>query len=363
MTHPEPRSAHPGVEQAHQHVSLITRGQVGTLAGPNWFPDVSEFNGPVDWDALGAAYRAGQVSAVAIRAGFGTVRADRQFGANQAGARAQGIPAVYYWFCYPAYNLPSAEAGLFNYVVGPLLPGEAQAADFEDDPGANPFPRGQAGLDWARAFLTALAAPQNATWWYTYPFLLGAVGLQPLIGAWPFWLADYSATPDSAFGSIIARQFTDCGSTPGVGGCCDQSRVLQAPLSQWLTGGEGEDMTPEQDQRLADVLYLLLFGAAPRFADPAQNPMGWTTPDGKGHLTRAAEVLAANDGAILADLGVEKSEIDAMLAAVKAPAAIDAGAVATALATHPLTATLNDAERDEIAAHVLTHLAKDAAAG
>lgn len=132
--------------------------------------------------------------------------------------------------------------------------------------------------------------------------------------------------------------------------------------SEFAIAGD-TDMTPEQDQRLADVLSLLLFGAAPRFADPSQNPMGWSAPDGKGHLTRTTEVLAANDGAILADLGVEKPEIDAMLAAVKAPAAIDADAVATALATHPLTATLNDAERDEIAAHVLAHLAKDAAAG
>lgn len=96
----------------------------------------------------------------------------------------------------------------------------------------------------------------------------------------------------------------------------------------------GTDMTPEQDQRLADVLYLLLFGAAPRFADPAQNPMGWSTPDGKGHLTRVAEVLTANDGSILTALGVEKSEVDAMLAAVKTPAPVDVDALAAALIPH-----------------------------
>lgn len=230
--HPVPVSAHPGART--QPAGLTFKPEVESAASER-FPDFSEFQGAVDWSALGAAYRAGTIQAVAIRAGFGTVRADAQFKVNQAGARAQGIPVIYYWFNYPAYNAPTAEAAMFNATVGPLQPGEAMAGDFEDDPSARPFPRGQAGVDWSEAFLTALQAPQNATWWYTYPFLLSSVGLQPLFGTWPLWMADYSATPDDAFAPAIARQYTDCGSTPGVGGCCDQSRVLRGPLSQWLT--------------------------------------------------------------------------------------------------------------------------------
>lgn len=200
------------------------------------FPDISEYQGAVDWNALGAAYQAGQIEAVAIRAGFGTIRADRQFAANQAVVRIYGIPAIYYWFNYPTYNDPQAEAAMFNATVGPLGPSEAMCGDFEDDAASGSiFPRGQAGVDWAKAFLTALEAPQNATWWYTYPYLLSVIPFQQLYGVWPFWLADYSITPDSAFPIPIARQFTNCGSTPGVNGCCDQSRVLKAPLSQWLT--------------------------------------------------------------------------------------------------------------------------------
>jgi GH25 family lysozyme M1 (1,4-beta-N-acetylmuramidase) len=199
------------------------------------FPDISEHQGAVDWDALGSAYSAGAIEAVAMRAGFGTVRADFQFVTNQRECRARGIPAIYYWFNYPDTNSPQAEASVFNGVVGPLRDNEAMCGDFEDD-GPHLFPRGQTGVDWARAFLTAVQAPQNATWWYTYPFLLSVIPFQQLYGVWPFWLADYSATPDGAFGQAMARQFTDCGRTPGVSGCSDQSRVLKPPLSQWLTG-------------------------------------------------------------------------------------------------------------------------------
>jgi GH25 family lysozyme M1 (1,4-beta-N-acetylmuramidase) len=199
------------------------------------FPDISEFQGAVDWNALGAAFQAGQIEAVSMRAGFGTVRADAQFARNQSECRARGIPAIYYWFTYFNVNTPEAEAAMFNATVGPLRSGEAMMGDFEDD-GPNLFPRGQAGVDAARRFLTAVQAPQNATWFYTYTSLFTTVGLGPLLGTFPFVWADYSARTDNPFGAF-ARQFTDCGSTPGVVGCCDQNRVLQPPLSQWLTGG------------------------------------------------------------------------------------------------------------------------------
>jgi GH25 family lysozyme M1 (1,4-beta-N-acetylmuramidase) len=200
------------------------------------FPDISEHQGVVDWNALGAAFAAGQIEAVSMRAGFGTVRADFQFARNQSECRARGIPAIFYWFNYPTFNSPQAEAAMFTRAVGPLQQNEAMMGDFEDDAPASIFPRGQPGVDWARAFLSALPAPQNATWFYTYTSLFNEVGMSPLLATWPFVWADYSARQDDPFGAI-ARQFTDCGSTPGVVGCCDQNRVLKAPLSQWLTGG------------------------------------------------------------------------------------------------------------------------------
>jgi GH25 family lysozyme M1 (1,4-beta-N-acetylmuramidase) len=240
------------------------------------FPDISEFQGAVDWDALGAAYIAGQIEAVAMRAGFGTVRADAQFARNQSECRARGIPAIYYWFNYPDTNLPEAEAAMFNSVVGPLQANEAMVGDFEDD-GAHLFPRGQAGVDWARAFLTAIEAPQNASWWYTYPYLLSVIPFQQLYGVWPFWIADYSATPDSAFSQAIARQFTNCGATPGVAGCCDQSRVLGAPLSQWLTGGD--DMFTDADRATLNAIFAALANKQSPFLVPARKTVFISGPN------------------------------------------------------------------------------------
>ncbi len=248
MIHPAPASAHPGVERAYAILAAGERLAPRRLAvaPAGYFPDLSEFNGAPDWDELERAYRAGQILAVAMRAGFGTVGVDRQFARNQAEARRRGIPVIYYWFTYAAYNTPTAEAAMFNATVGPLRPREAMCGDFEDDPAARPFPRGAAGLQWCEDFLGELQAPRNASWGYSYPFLISVVGLQPLFDAWPFWLADYSFTPDSAFDYPIARQFTDCGATPGVGGCCDQSRVLKAPLEQWLTSGTAPSLASGQ---------------------------------------------------------------------------------------------------------------------
>jgi Glycosyl hydrolases family 25 len=220
------------------------------------FPDISEFQGAVDWDALGGAYHAGEIEAVAMRAGFGTVRPDHQFARNQQECRARGIPAIFYWFSYPALNSPQSEASMFNAVVGPLLPREAMVGDFEDDPPFY-FPRGPAGVEWASEFLNLLQAPQNAAWFYTYSSLFDAIGLQALVGTWPFWWADYSDTPDSARSYAIARQFTDQGATPGVGQG-DLSRVLRPPLTQWLTPapGQEDDMFTDEDRaRLGDKLF------------------------------------------------------------------------------------------------------------
>lgn len=317
--HPVPTSAHPGVYAVEHAVKrrLLRFLQRPLLAvGPEWFPDLSEFNGVVDWNALGAAHAAGSISGVAIRAGFGTVRADRQFSANQAGARSHGIPAIYYWFNYPTYNTPQAEAAKFNSVVGPLGPGEAQCGDFEDDAPASIFPRGQAGADWAKAFLTALEAPQNASWWYTYPFLLSVIPFQELYGVWPFWLADYSATPDSAFTAPIARQFTDCGSTPGVSGCCDQSRVLKAPLSQWLTGGP-EVLDPN------DPIVQRLLAAVDKVNQLWQDTSATVDPVGHGTVgqvlldiwtaTRAGGALTPAQDQKLSDLLATVQRIEAAL--------------------------------------------------
>jgi GH25 family lysozyme M1 (1,4-beta-N-acetylmuramidase) len=261
------------------------------------FPDISEHQGAVDWNALGAAFQAGQIEAVSMRAGFGTVRADFQFARNQSECRARGIPAIFYWFNYPTFNSPQAEAAMFNRTVGPLRDGEAMMGDFEDDESDpnNPilFPRGQAGVDWASAFLSALESPTNATWFYTYTSLFNAVGMGPLLATWPFVWADYRAeVPDSTF-PAIARQFTDCGQTPGVVGCCDQNRVLKPPLSQWLQGG---GMTQDQINALARVLIAVFKGRTPFDQAELDSIIGQLTPGNFEAAVTALELAPEYSG-------------------------------------------------------------------
>jgi GH25 family lysozyme M1 (1,4-beta-N-acetylmuramidase) len=348
--HPEPASAHPGVHAFYGRLAALNH-LVG-ISGTSWFPDLSEFNGPPDWNSLEAAHRADTISAVAMRAGFGTVRADLQFARNQLEARARGIPVIYYWFCYPAYNAPAAESAMFNATVGPLRPGEAMCGDFEDDPAARLFPRGTAGLQWCRDFLSALQAPANASWWYTYPFLLSTVGLQALIGAWPFWEADYSTTPDSAFGSIIARQFTDCGSTPGVAGCCDQSRVLRGPLSQWLTPGGPEVLDS------TDPIVQKLVGPPDAQLDIAGFIRDIHTGMGQLVSGSGAVVYAIRDG-----LAAVKVELDQVAAAQAGGTPADLSALQAAIATVDQHAQTAAVLADQHLANLGKHVGVDVATG
>lgn len=91
----------------------------------------------------------------------------------------------------------------------------------------------------------------------------------------------------------------------------------------------GGDMTPEEHNMLSRIL-----GAV---ADGVQNIDGVPVPSDWPNF-----------------LGVVLRDIQAK---VSAPATVDVNALAAALASHPLMATLSDAERAAIAVHVRTELA------
>lgn len=248
LTHPVPASAHPGVHpvgllRRFRAELPVFRAHPALTVAAAW-PDLSEFNDPpyrsswVDWDVLAQAYRAGLISGVAIRAGFGTVRADHSFARNQAAGRARGIPLVYYWFNYPGYNTAAAEAVIFNATVGPLGPGEAMMADFENDPGAIGWPTGAAALAWGREFLTLIEAPQNATWWYCSTSFVGPFGLASLADTWAWVEAEYGVSSPNTLGlSPMGWQETSTATVPGVDGPTDWNVLLRPPFTAWLTPG------------------------------------------------------------------------------------------------------------------------------
>jgi hypothetical protein len=101
--------------------------------------------------------------------------------------------------------------------------------------------------------------------------------------------------------------------------------------SEWLDDWFGGDMTPEQ---AAQLQWL--------WDQWHSSPPG-TPPDGKTLRDFFGDIYNA-------------------IGALSTPT-VDVNALAAALASHPLTAALPDAQLEAIATHVLQHLSKDAAAG
>jgi lysozyme len=153
---------------------------------------------------------------------------------------------------------------------------------------------------------------------------------------WLAWPDANGALP----GPAVSMQQWGLTSVPGISGGVDANRFFGTlPQLEALTvGGGAGGLTVAQiddlQRQLGDVLSLLLFGSAAAYADPAKNPNGWSAPDGKGHLTRAYEGMMASQGAALTALGVEKAEVDALLAGIRAPAVVDMVALLAGLVPH-----------------------------
>lgn len=99
--------------------------------------DVSEHNGVLNWDAIDAAVKSGELGGVIIRAGYGTatgVQRDAQFIKNRDQARAKGIPRQFYMFAYPGRSGGNIQAQGMAAIVGQLQAGESISLDMEDEP-------------------------------------------------------------------------------------------------------------------------------------------------------------------------------------------------------------------------------------
>lgn len=79
--------------------------------------DISKWQGAPDWDKLAAAYKAGRLDFVILRAGYGANTIDPAFAANYAAASARGIPLGAYWYAYWQQAAPAQEAAAFVAAV------------------------------------------------------------------------------------------------------------------------------------------------------------------------------------------------------------------------------------------------------
>lgn len=183
-------------------------------------PDLSEFQGTVDWHTLvSSAY-----PAAIIRAHNGS-RADHQWAANRAGAHANGIKALGIYQYLQASHDAAAQAVALCDLIGTLKPGEWAICDLEEGTG-DQSARAHAWYSTVAGRLHNASSEEL----YSGDYFYGAHHLSAA-GFSRIWLAAYSSSEPSAVHELW--QFTDARHFPGVSGSNDAS-IFHGTVAQLL---------------------------------------------------------------------------------------------------------------------------------
>lgn len=186
-----------------------------------YIPDISEFQGTVNWKAL----IAGAYPAAIIRAHNGS-RADHQWAANRASAHANGIKALgIYQYIQAGLNIVTQANGLCD-LIGTLKPGEWAICDLEEGTGD----QSTRAHEW---YTTVAGRLHNAASeeLYSGDYFFGAHHLSAA-GFKRIWLAAYSTTEPKTAHEMW--QFTDARHFPGISGNTDGS-VFHGTIDQLLS--------------------------------------------------------------------------------------------------------------------------------
>lgn len=178
-------------------------------------PDVSDYQGTVDWQKVLASGCAGGI----CKATESTTFRAKSFAGNWAALDALGAVRGAYHFARPARTSAIAQADFFLATVAEWKPADLLILDLED---------GDGNLDaFALAFLGRVEARTGIIpWFYSYaPFIRAHITDQRLT-RYPLWLAAYTAKPPAAPAPWSAWQLwqrTDKAQIPGIKGACDES--------------------------------------------------------------------------------------------------------------------------------------------
>lgn len=191
-------------------------------------PDVSHFQGTVDWAAVAAAGEAFAGS----KATDGIRHVDPQFARNWRGIAAAGIPVrIAYHY---GHNESSAvsQADHFLSTVGDLEDGDLLCLDAEDVCRASHGIETEATVDWIADFLARVVAgsglPRSRVllytgrWWWN-PRTAGS----PVAAEHPLWLSDYEHREPplpGGWSSYVLHQYTSKDKVPGIPTRVDRSR-------------------------------------------------------------------------------------------------------------------------------------------
>lgn len=174
-------------------------------------PDISEFQGNVDWNNLDA-------DIAIVRLCYGDLAVDKHADVNIEGARKRCVARG--WYCYlVAGRDPVAQANTFIRILlahGGLKPNEFVVVDDEESNGANEVARTNAFLQRCDA---ALGETDAQDWWYSGLNFSIAHNMQAAKGH--RWIAAYSSREPTA--SHDLWQFTSSATLRGITGKVDMS--------------------------------------------------------------------------------------------------------------------------------------------
>jgi len=284
-------------------------------------PDVSEFQGKIDWAKLVAA----AYPAVIIRMHNGR-RADEYATANRAGAKAAGayLRGLYQYLVKD--RDAATQANEFCDLIGTLEPGEWPICDLEEGDGDQSgrleawmavVARRLGGVDWAYSGeyfwqshnLAAARLPSSRTWIAAYG------GTEPTAVPHELW------------------QYTDTRSFPGIASACDAS----------IFHGTAADLAalinPEADMPLTPADAQTVWAYKNPSAKPAEVDMHQRLIDtATQSATAAAQATAAakSVAAVSTTVAALEAQVQALTSQVtaitKALAALTPAAIAQALA-------------------------------
>lgn len=178
-------------------------------------PDVSNYQGLVDWAQVVASGRAGGI----VKATEGTNFVDGQFIRNWTALAKLGVVRGAYHFARVGSSKPEQQAQRFLSIVATWKPTDLLILDLEV---------GDADLSgWALGWLRTVRQTTGVTpWLYSYGPFIRAHLTDPALAAYPLWIAAYQTTPPPCpppWKTYGLWQHTDRAVIPGIADPCDES--------------------------------------------------------------------------------------------------------------------------------------------
>lgn len=185
-------------------------------------PDVSNYQGQVDWSQVVGSGRAGGI----CKATEGMNFVDATFARNWKTLGDLGATRGAYHFARTASSLPAAQVQRFLGAVKAWKATDILVLDLEV---------GDGNLSsWALGWLHEVQAQTGILpWLYSYGPFIRAHLTDPALAAFPLWIAAYQTNPPPCpppWKTYVLWQHTDNASIPGIRGACDESVAAVLPV-------------------------------------------------------------------------------------------------------------------------------------